>query len=184
MEFLIAIGWSQLYSDVSPITASNYKVQYHGFCRTLSLCRYGRNAILRNCYSFLIGIDVSLCSDTVELYRLPIIDLFQRIIEYFRKHPLFVRIYRRGKMCREYFKKSGNVSEWWNIKYTFQINIQDRKLNKHFFLDDFLFSLATVRNRCFNFESLINSSLFQYAFPLYFRVHETSFYSRDNVKPE
>lgn len=83
MEFLIAVGWSQLYSDVFPITASNYKVQYHGFCRTLSLCRYGRNAILRNCYSFLIGIDVSLCSDTVELYRLRIIDLFNGLSSIF-----------------------------------------------------------------------------------------------------
>lgn len=70
------------------------------------------------------------------------------------------------------------------MKYMFQTNIQDTKFNKHFFLDDFLFSLATVKNRCFSFESLINSSLFRYAFPLYFRVHETSFYSRDNVKPE
>lgn len=127
MEFLIAVGWSQLYSDVSPITASNYKVQYHGFCRTLSLCRYGRNAILRNCYSFLIGIDVSLCSDTVELYRLRIIDLFQRIIEYFRKYPLFVRIYLEVKCVvnilknRETFQ-SGEIS---NIRFRQIYEIQN-----------------------------------------------------------
>lgn len=159
---------------MSPITASNYKVQYHGFYRTLSLCRYGRNAILRNCYLFLIGIDVSLCSDTVELW---IIDLFQRIIEYFRTYPLFMRIYRKGKMCRKYFKKIGK--RFRVVKYQIY-EIQNS--HKHFFLDNFLFSLATEKNRCFSFESLINSFLFRCAFSLC--VHEISFYNRDNVKPE